>query len=73
MGKLSLKDLLDPVQGEEVKDGGPSTVTQQFLEAGSQKVEELPLRKQLQIKRESTYRTTQQEGDKWIGIVKLNR
>lgn len=27
----------------------------------------------MQIKRESTYRTTQQEGDKWIGIVKLNR
>jgi U3 small nucleolar RNA-associated protein 14 len=27
----------------------------------------------LKIKRESTYRNTQQETDKWIGIVKLNR
>jgi U3 small nucleolar RNA-associated protein 14 len=43
------------------------------LQSKSQKVKELPLRKQLEIKRESTYRTTQQEGDKWIGIVKLNR
>lgn len=43
------------------------------MHAKSQKVEELPLRKQLEIKRSSTYRATQEEGDKWIGIVKLNR
>jgi U3 small nucleolar RNA-associated protein 14 len=36
-------------------------------------VQNIPLREQLRLKREGTYRSTQQEMDKWVGIVKLNR
>lgn len=77
MQKLELKDLLGSFGGSQVSSPSQEVIgsglTQEFLNAKSQKVEELPLKKQLQIKRESTYRVTQEEGDKWIGIVKLNR
>lgn len=60
-------------EGEQNAQAGGTHATQEFLAGKSHKIEELPLKKQLELKRESTYRNTQQEMDKWIGIVKLNR
>ena len=73
MQKLSLQELLSVPTEKEGQAAAGSAATQQFLAQPSQQVAELPLKKQLQLKRESTYRNTQQEMDKWIGIVKLTR
>lgn len=58
---------------EEPTQNAVSSTTQQFLATPSAAVKNLPLREQLALKRESTYRNTQHEMDKWVGIVKLNR